>query len=327
MFGVRGGITNQAEFGLYGVRVTCASGQPNLGFCPQHVWLNGLDLENAIHPVSLTDFTDVKIDNSFIAGLDLTNTDHDIYAALQNYAYTAGGGGQFWLTNSYVWNANGSCVWIDVRDTQIRGNDIHICNGGNFGGAAGVEYHSGNSHHLTDNTFCNVLGAVGIAFPQGYAIDAGANTVSASNNFYSGCTTQMTDLNQSGTNFEVNANPPPGPPTIAAGSGGSGVGNGSITVWPNSTDRGGQILLIAGSGAAALGAITLSFHQAIFPSPYCNVAFERGSGIWNANVSWTNGGAGLSASIYEIDWFNGGQALTPGLGYFISYECHQQGRG
>jgi hypothetical protein len=326
MFGVRGGITNQAEFGLYGLRVACAAGQASLAFCPQHVWMNGLDLENATHPVNLTDFTDVRIDNSFIAGVDLVNVDHDIFAGLQNYGYVPGGGGQFWLTNSYVWAAAGSCVWIDVRDTQIRGNDIHICNGGNFGGAAGVEYHSGNTHHLADNTFCNVLGAVGVASPQGYAIDAAASAVSASNNFYYGCAAEMTDNNQSGLNFEVNANPAPGPPIISIGSAGSGVGTGSVALFQG-TDRGGTILLTAGTGSAALGSVILSFHQAIFPAPQCNVAFGRGSGVWDAKVSWNNGGIGLTASSYEIDWFNNGVVLAPGAGYFIHYECTQRGRG
>jgi hypothetical protein len=247
-------------------------------------------------------------------------------AEFVNYAAIVGAGGNFNLTNSTVYGSLGSCIWMAVPDSTIVGNQINICNGGNIG-AAGVEYFGVGTaqHKLSNNSFCNVLNSTNSQTNMvGYRIDTGGQKlVSASNNSYFNCIIQYLDFDQSGTNFDNNPNPPPGPPTIVAGSGGTGLGAGTMALQGFPTDRGGDILLNAGAGAGSTGTVALQFHSAFFPAPHCDVSLLRGSGVWSFGAQWTEGGAGRSPSQFEIQWNNAGVNLTPGAGYFLSYKCSQ----
>jgi hypothetical protein len=178
----------QQENGGTGLKVTCAPGKPDISWCPQQILMNGFNVEYAVVPVDLQDFTYFRCITCYMAG-NSSATHNVVRASLQNYRQQGGGGGGVTIVDSEMYGAKGSCVWFDVTDTTIIGSQINGCNGGDVG-AAGIEYHSGTQHHVSDTTFCTLIGANPRTM-SGILVDRDASKVAITAPMYYGCSTGL----------------------------------------------------------------------------------------------------------------------------------------
>ena len=178
----------QQENGGAGIKVRCAPGRPDISWCPQQILMNGFNVEYAIAPVDLQDFTYFRCVTCYLAG-NSVETKSVVLATLQNYTQQGGGGGGLTIVDSEIYGANDSCVWLDVTDTTIIGTQINGCNGRNAD-AAGVEYHGGTQHHISDTTLCTLIGA-NVRAMSGILVDRGASKIAITAPMYYGCTSGL----------------------------------------------------------------------------------------------------------------------------------------
>jgi hypothetical protein len=174
----------QQENGGAGLKVRCSLGKPDISYCPQQIIFKGFNVEYTISPVDLKDFTWFRCVSCYMAG-DPKSTKHVITAQLQNYLQSGGGGGGVTLIDNQIYGANGSCVWFDVSDTTVIGSQINGCNGSDVGGF-GIQYHSGEQHHVSDATFCKSLGAAPRSM-GGILVDVAASKIAVTAPMYYGC--------------------------------------------------------------------------------------------------------------------------------------------
>ena len=116
-------------------------------------------------------------------------------------------------------------------------------------------------------------------------------------------------------------------PTIAAGC--TGVGTGTCTILPYSTDTSGTIVLTPTGAPAAAGALAILFYNGMGTnSIYCNVTLQNNvitSGFWNSRATafpeYAAGGFAAGTSV-EIVWDNNAVNLAVGgATYMINYWC------
>jgi hypothetical protein len=174
----------QQENGGTGLKVRCAPGKPDISWCPQQILMNGFNVEYAAAPVDVEDFTYFRCVTCYMAG-NPSATKNVVRASLQHYQQQGGAGGGVSIVDSEIYGANGSCVWFDVTDTTIIGSQINGCNGSKSDGA-GVEYHGGSQHHISDTTFCTLIGA-NVRVMSGILVDRGASKVAITAPMYYGC--------------------------------------------------------------------------------------------------------------------------------------------
>lgn len=316
----------QFEWGAYGYRVTCAGGAANLGSCPSNLLNSEMSIELSNKPVVLEDFAEFACDMCYMAGVDVTNVTNTFSSKLVNYSALPGAGGGVNISNSRISGAFNSCVYIGTEDSILTANKINQCNGA-AGAFAAVEYESavtngGIDHTLTGNTLCFYLGASSTT-SAGVLMGPNANRLSAVGNMMVACSPNIiNNSNLPTTVYESNTVPPDGPPTVAAGSFGSGLGTGGTISLSAGTDFTGQILLTAGTGAVSSGSVTITFARPHYPGILCSGTLMRGANVWNSRAILTNVGIVNTTTAFEFDWDNNGVNLSAG-GYFINYQCQK----
>lgn len=189
------GNTIANENGKSGLKIRCASGKPNLSYCPQQIIMTAFTIEYPIAPVDLSDFTWFRCASCYIAGAG-GQTVHVLKAQLTNYSQGKdGAGGGVTLTNSQIYGAAGSCVSTAVSDVTITGSQIYGCSIGEQG-AAGVEFVRGTADHVSGTTFCKSIGVTPTAM-VGILVDRAASEISITAPMYYGCKSGLIDKSTS----------------------------------------------------------------------------------------------------------------------------------
>jgi hypothetical protein len=324
------------EGGLYGIKVRCAAGQANLGGCPQQLRWFDFENEYGTLPLDLQDFTFFMCSHCYFAGIAAGGSTHVGVASLANYTATAGGGGGFYLDNSTVYGANGSCLLLGVTDVHLDHNAVYGCNlSGNALGTndAAVELNDaggavGSNDIISNNNFCSSLGGGGTANELGVLIGANSSRVALTSNSYFACIQNKKNNSSSpATVVEANAFPPP---SFGSLSGISGCGSTCTVAAYSANQLGGSILLTpGGTGIAATGSFTLNFSggsstqnmpEPLYPQALCWFMLQQGgTGSWVSNA--TAAVTTPATTSLGVTWSNGSTVLTSGSGYFIDYRC------
>ena len=334
-FGTNGSFTTW-ENGGYAIKTRCAAGQANIGYCPQQ--LRWFDLENEFGtlPLDLQDFTTFMCSHCYFAGISGGGSAHVGTASLVNYSPAGGAGGGFYLDNSTVFGANGSCLLLGVADVHLDHNAIFGCNLSNNAlgtNDAAIEFNdtpstAGSDHVISNNDFCDYLGSGG--FPNEVGVLIGTNTTRASlsNNTYFACTkNKVNNATSAGTIYEINPNPPP---SFGSISNITGCGSTCTVTSFNGNQLGGNIVMTpGGTGIAATGSFTMNFSggsattnlpESLYPQALCwFMLHQGGTGTWASSAT-----AAIStpaATSAGVTWNNGATVPTAGSTYFIDYRC------